>query len=105
MNAGMATAARMPMIATTIISSIKVKPLWTFFMRRIESPSCEEVYSKPRARCQKLATDGKRAEVFVTPHDHGAENCHWPRRTSLGGIFIVSLVDAELLEPVAQRAK
>jgi hypothetical protein len=25
-------AARMPMIATTIISSIRVKPCWTFFM-------------------------------------------------------------------------
>src|SRR5678815_546119 len=31
----MAMAARMPMIATTIISSIRVKPCWTFFM---ESP-------------------------------------------------------------------
>jgi hypothetical protein len=28
----MAMAARMPMIATTIISSISVKPCWTFFM-------------------------------------------------------------------------
>src|SRR5512142_1677794 len=26
-------AARMPMIATTIISSIRVKPFWTFFMK------------------------------------------------------------------------
>src|SRR5690242_21690737 len=26
-------AARMPMIATTIINSIRVKPCWTFFMK------------------------------------------------------------------------
>ena len=33
MKLGMAIAARMPMIATTIISSISVKPLASFFMR------------------------------------------------------------------------
>src|SRR5437763_8521654 len=32
MKFGMAIAARMPMIATTIISSISVKPLLNFFM-------------------------------------------------------------------------
>src|SRR5687767_3554421 len=31
----MAMAARMPMIATTIISSIRVKPFWTFFIREL----------------------------------------------------------------------
>src|SRR5687767_2355658 len=35
MNAGIATAARMPMIATTIISSMSVKPLCAFFVKRV----------------------------------------------------------------------
>lgn len=31
-NCGMAMAARIPMMATTIISSIRVKPFWPFFL-------------------------------------------------------------------------
>src|SRR5262245_27418032 len=38
-NAGMATAARMPMMATTIISSTSVKPLEPFRTRFIRSSS------------------------------------------------------------------
>src|ERR1041385_995598 len=38
MKAGIATAARMPMIATTIINSMRVNPFWIFFILSIATP-------------------------------------------------------------------
>src|SRR6184192_3973028 len=51
----MATAARMPMIATTIISSIRVKPCCSFLMEilpwRVATRHC--VHAGPCKRCAK----------------------------------------------------
>src|SRR5689334_21421634 len=109
MKFGTATIARMPMIATTIINSIKVNPLWIFFRLNIGAPSWGELSSKHRAI---PGSPGKLAEALVTPHVPGAivglsrdENCHRPRRTSLRDVLVLALVEPELRQPVAQRAK
>jgi hypothetical protein len=55
MNAGIATVARIPMMATTIISSMRVNPRWTLFMLCIATPA-------GGFQCSKLrATDRDRA--------------------------------------------
>ena len=49
MKFGMAMAARMPMIATTIISSMRVKPLASLFMESPGGRPTGLLFSKPGA--------------------------------------------------------
>src|SRR5436190_17432657 len=75
----MATAARMPMIATTIISSIRVKPRWIFFIfenscvwegKGEPGDSCTRFQCVPslmQPSCQQL-----QAKLFLTLRPPGA---------------------------------
>ena len=58
--AGSATAARMPMIATTIISSMRVKPCWTRFMGEL---SLEGVGARDTLECRGRARLRKRPRI------------------------------------------
>jgi hypothetical protein len=69
------------MIATTIINSMRVNPLWIFFfILSVATPSLAICQSKRRAMPAAAARFDKLAEVFVTPHDPDAENCHRRRQ-------------------------
>src|SRR5512140_3726802 len=107
MSWGIATAARIPIIATTIISSMSVNPLWIFFMLSIGIP-LRHVRSKQRAIYKHAGSNAKRAEAFCCPSNPEAENCHRARRTSLDALVlfslvIVALVDPELRQPITHR--
>src|SRR5664279_2329488 len=76
-KAGMATAARMPMIATTIMSSIRVKPRRLFFfivcspssfLVRLTSLSSVNVRKRRNDRYRRVTRDGRGS--------HHRERCH-----------------------------
>ncbi len=56
-NIGMATAARMPMIATTIISSISVKPFWAIFFMFISLFVVVSLLSNGRAAAKCASSE------------------------------------------------
>src|SRR5579859_3244943 len=65
----MATAARMPMIATTIINSINVKPCWT---RRMRVSRLEQSLNTPRCSNGELARALR--HIAVTAPQHCLQN-------------------------------
>src|SRR3569623_1011861 len=68
MNAGIATAARMPIMATTIISSMSVKPFCLSFLRRLfisEYPPWFGASVSSNCRATKFSTGDAAAGALV----------------------------------------
>src|SRR5436305_13976553 len=64
---GMAMAARMPMMATTIISSMRVKPFMIFFIGLVLLGGYEKCWSGRRLRESNRDASYNRLDLLVMP--------------------------------------
>jgi hypothetical protein len=66
MNEGTAMAARIPMIATTIINSMSVNPRWVFVLN-ITTPSWQMPDSNHRAKAWSMPASAS-SQKCLLPH-------------------------------------